>query len=552
MQKIAQKQIMPRDLNPENVRTSALKHPRTLRQDHIRAMTTGFGGKFLPVFVVPLLREDRMLGTTFRFGIQMAETADMLMNPVRVKATVWVVPKLAFERFKDLGHLNRSYAGEKEIDDSVTPWFNFSSPDDGGAPTRVTKEFYKTLGMHNLLGQPVNSDYLEAYNCIWNYVATQTSTDLTPRTATDDTLAPAFWMHSAMKHVKPKFDEALIHGEVPLTVSSAQLPVTGLGFSADPTQSNQTVTATGGVDDIGQYSYGSGGIPNIKMAGARAPEVFAELQDNGITVSLANIELAKKTAAFARIMTDYQGIDEDFVIDALMSGIRMPEEGMKRPQLLGETETTIGMSQRYATDSGNLDKSVTNGQTFLDVRAMVPQLNTGGIVMGIVEILPEQIYERRMDMYAHAYTVESLPERIRDELDAEPVDVVHNMVVDTDHAQPNDVFGYEPLNAKWQRNLVTLGGLYYRPDGDAAWNENRNRVWASENEDPVLGDDYYLATNLHHEVFADAQTDPFEVSVVGMAQIEGNTYFGPGLREARGEYDKVAAKADYTRIDQDA
>lgn len=551
MQRFTQRATLPTQTGPDNVRTTPQAHQRTTRVDFKRVVTTGFGGQFLPIFAVPLLREDALRMTTFRLGFEMAETASMLLNPVRVAAHMWFVPKLAFERFEDLGQINRSYLGKPEKDNNVVPWFQLGTIEDGAASDPVFGEIARTMGLHSGPGATVNLDYIEAYNAIWNYVASQTSQSLTHRSEHDQTLAPAFWMHSAMRHVKPTFDQALIHGEVPLNVTESMMQVQGLVVEQNAAHSAATYYNPDGTT----VTSPNGGWPSsvLSLGGSNKGSGFispwVEMEENGITVSLANIDLARKTAAFARIRQQYQGLNDDQIIDLLMQGVRIPDEGLNYPLLLDRKETIFGMSQRYATDSGNLEKSVTRGQTLLDMRAAVPQTNTGGIVMCCVEILPEQLYERQFDPYMMSESVADLPDRMRDELDLEPVDIVYNAFVDVDHSDPLGVFGYAPLNHAWQREAPMLGGLYHRPRADAAWNENRNRIWAVETQDPALGDDFYLASNIHHEVFADSQTDPFEISASGVAMIEGLTFFGPALRESVNDYDKVMEKADLSRID---
>lgn len=550
---IHSRSTMPLQGRDQNQRTTPQPYARTVRNDFKRVITTGFGGQFMPIVAVPLLREDRLLSTTYRFAFDMAETSQMLINPVRVAVHMWFVPKLAFERFLDLGHLNRSYFGKQEVDGSVTPWFQTHEIDDGHAQNPETLPFYRMLGAHSTPGRVVNTDYVEAYNAIWNYVARETSPSLTTRDALDTSIAPAFWAHSAMRHVKPTFDQALIHGEVDLDISEQEVPVTGIGVRSSQAASLQTNVRETDAAEVQEWMGWENNVAT-RQDPAAGRESFPDIRvkfgaEVGATVSLANIELAKRTAAFARARQAYQGLDDDQVIDLLMSGVRMPEEGLQRPVLLGRRETIYGMSQRYATDSENLDKSVTTGQTMLDLTVAVPQVNTGGIVMGICEILPEQLYERQQDAYLSAVEVSNLPDRMVDELDLEPVEVVHNGDVDTDHSDPEGVFGYAPLNRRWQRECPNIGGLFYRPRAGAPWNENRDRIWAVETEDPVLGDDFYLASNIHHQVFADADTDPFEVSVNGMSRIEGLTFFGPALRESTGDYEHVKALADTSRIE---
>lgn len=547
---------MPIQGRDQNVKTAPQQYARTLRSDFKRVLTTGFGGQFMPVMAVPLLREDRMLSTTYRFALEMAETSQMLLNPVRINVSMWFVPKLAFARFLDLGHLNRSYMQKQEVDASTTEWFDMIDLDDGAGVAPVTEPFFKMMGMHTAPGVQVNSDYLEAYNAIWNYVAAQTSPSLTARIPLDTTIAPAFWDHTSLKHVKPTFDQALIHGEFTGEIEAAQLPVTGIGLEGIATAAAETNVrySDGTTQNItGWKSDSAPGGGNeekvyIEEGATGYPAIFAEMAAAGVTVSLANMELAKKTAAFARARQQYQGLNDDDVIDLLMAGVRLPEEGLQQPILLGEGHTIYGMSQRFATDAANLDKSVTEGRSMIDINVQVPQVNTGGIVMGIVQILPEQLYERQEDQYLVRSLPTELPDRLSDELDLEPVETVTNKQIDTDHTVPAGTFGYAPLNHRWQRDVPNIGGLFYRPRADEAWNENRDRIWAVETIDPTLGDDFYLASNIHHQVFADGATDPFEVSVNGLAKIEGLTFFGPGLRESEGDFDKIAALVDDTKI----
>lgn len=526
-------QPLPAQRTPDNYRTTAQAYPRTIRTDLKRVLTTGFGGRFLPIAAIPLLREDALLMSRFRFGFQMAETAQMLMNPVRVSVSAWFVSKLALERFGDRGILNRSYLKKAEKDGQVVPWFDTTNLWQDGT---TVYPVYKTMGLHGPQGETVNSDYIETYNAIWNYVAEQASPSIQKRPAKTQGLAPAFWHHSAMRHVKPTFDQALLHGEVALNVTNSSMHIRspGLGSYSSAVPPDQP---QGPASD--NYS---GNGPYIWH------DITAELEDDGITVSLANIELAKKTAAFARARQAYQGLGDDQIIDLLMSGVRVPDEAFRYPVLLGERETIFGMSQRFATDGTSLDKSVTTGQTVLEMDVAMPQQDTSGVVMFIAQVLPEQLYERQPDKYLHTKDQVDLPDRLRDELDLEPVEIVLNGDIDTDHSDPETVFGYAPLNHRWQREAPNLGGLYHRPDAQAAWNENRNRIWAVEAVDPVLGDDFYLASNIHHQVFADSQSDPFEIAVNGVARIEGLTMFGPALRESYGDYDAIMGHADMSRI----
>ena len=125
---------------------------------------------------------------------------------------------------------------------------------------------------------------------------------------------------------------------------------------------------------------------------------------------------------------------------------------------------------------------------------------------------------------------------------------VKNDYVDTDHDTPNGTFGFAPLNHEWNRVAYNVGGKFYRPAVDLVVDEDRQRIWAVETENPVLSADFYLCTNMHQKPFLDTVADPFEAVAVGDFVIEGNTVFGGVLVEAMNNYDAVMAKAPTDRV----
>jgi len=550
MQKQHSTRTMPYQPNAPRIRRNAIEHQRFIRPNVSGAVTTSFGGVLMPLAAQGLLREDGMRTSTFGVNLQMAETSAMLINAVRVTARAFFVPKLAFERFKDMGTINRSYAGEAEVDGEVVPWFQ---PYTEGAEVSA---FRKALGLHMPIGETGNTDYVEAYNAIWNYLATQTSPSLELRQSTDDTLAPAFWSNSNMKYVVPTFDDALIEGEVPLSVTGGQMPVTGFGIgSSSGAGSTQTVYETDKGDEIITYDKAIRGSQNDPNAGLIAkidatglPQIYAQLVEDGITVSLANIQMARETATWARLRTQFQGVSEEWMIDQLLAGIQVRDEQLRHPIELDMKETTVGMMERYATDAANLDQSLADGRASLRLQAGIPPTTTGGVFMIVGQVLPEQVYERQRDYYFAAATVDDLPQRTSDELDPQPVEMVACKEVDSSHTQGDDLFGYRPLNAKWMRRFTALGGRYFREKPDDPWTQDRNRIWTPEVPDVTLGPDFYLSTDISHEVFNDSNLDPFEWWVNGVAMTEGLTYFGPALREATDDYDKVIAQVDGSRL----
>lgn len=541
-----------------NVRKTPMDHPRTVRPDDVSVITSSYGGKLVPLKMIPLHREDGVMQSRIRVNVQMSETASMLLNPVRVSVAAYVVPKLAFDRFTDMGSIDRSWNGQPEIDDSVIPWF---MPDQAGDPE--LSEFYKVLGLHGADRSQFNTDYLEAYNAVWNYIASERSPSLQLRQSFDDTLAPAFWQHTQMRHVKPSFDAAMMDGEVAIRTETGVLraPVSGIGMEAG---GDYNVPPEIGVKETGGSArdYASGAFASNQNDrhifeedpnNPGYPNIYAELSEafGGFTFSVADIDQARKTSVWARMRNQYQGLSEEWMIDQMLSGIRLRDEELRHPFIVSSRENVIGMSQRYATDSGNLDKSLTDGRTAVDLDLRSPALPCGGVMVVVGQALPEQVYERQRDYYLNAQEVSEMPNRTRDELDPQPVSLVTKGEVDESHSLSDDLFGYAPLNHQWVRQAPNVGGRYYRPDPSAGWTEDRNRIWSADVVDPELGPDFYLSSTLSHEVFADQNTDPFEWWVSGRVNIQGLTFFGPPLQESVGDYDAIMAQIDQSRLKGD-
>lgn len=538
------------DLNRQ--RTAPLPVPHTKRNHNIGVLTSMPAGRCVPVMCIPLLREDKLTGSV-QIRTEMLETKELLLNPVYLRLTAYVVPLLALERFEgSRDQFDRSYKGQPKVDGgAVVP---FIETDPMGA--HGSNEVYKYLGLHAEPTDEVNTAYLEAYNQIWNFRAKNRSPLLTPRGRLTTTLAPAFWQSTRFEHVVPDFDQAVIDGEIPLNVVSGSLalsaafaPVTGL-------YSNTSVSSgpfNNPVDDSAatlttprEVSLdASTAVPRIR---ANLAGITAELEENGIVISLANIEVARRTQAFARMREMFQGLSDEYLIDLLMDGISLPDQQLKQPFLVADKTAKFGQAKRYATDAGNLAESAVSGGTMMSLALRVPRLNTGGVLMVIAEAMPEQLFERQRDPFFHSTSHEPWPEYLRDTLDPEKVDVVLNAEVDTNHSVPDSTFGYAPMNWKWGAMGPRVGGKFYRPTTDTTEDVERARIWALETVDPALGEDFYLVTNIHLKPFLDEETDPFELSAVGNCVIDGLTVFGGQLVEASGNYDEVLAKAPMDRI----
>jgi hypothetical protein len=494
----------------------------------------------VPLAAIPLLREDSVTRGVVRVAFEMAETVEVLMNAVNVTVHAHLVPFSAFERFKSLDELNRSYEEVAGAAGQVVPFFETMA-----APAHGANPILKYMGKHARPGTTINTAYIEAYNEIWNLRAKNRSPDITQRARLENTLAPAFWHHNAYEHIVPDFDQALMDGEVALSI--AQLPA-GLAAvkSTYPRSDAQgyvfpasNQSATGPTD--GYWTH-----PGVV---ADVAAVFTEMANSGIRISLANIDMARQTQAFARLRLEYAGHNDEYIIDLLMNGIQVPEQDWLKPMLLGSRSTIFGMSKRYATDAGNLTESVVNGGTFVDLSFAVPRCPPGGVIMITAEVTPEQLFERQRDPFMHVLDPDILPAFLRDTLDPEKVSVVKNEYVDLDHATPDNTFGYAPLNYEWAHNGPQIGGRFYRPAVNAAFDEDRQRIWAVETANPVLSQDFYLCTVMHQKPFVVTTGDPFEALVRGQATIAGNTVFGPVLIEASAQhYDEVMADAPATRI----
>lgn len=547
----------PNSMALNRMAVEPLTIPRTMRKHSARGITSMPAGKMVPLAAFPLLREDALRSGRLRFSFEMMETAEVLMNAVNVRVMAYLVPFLALERFNgSMDQLNQSYAGRPPIEgEDVVPFIETHE-----MGTHAANPIYKYLGLHGKSTDQVNTAYLEAYNAVWNFRAKNRSPDLSLRTRLDTSLAPAFWMHEQFRHIVPSVDFDRIDGEVALNVVEARMPIKGLGKkNTNFPEASGTVYESGGVtasyanasriSNAGSNDY----VFYVKGTAATSgdPDVWAELQENGITVSLSNLELARKTQAFAKLREKYNQHD-DWIINMLMDGVAIPEQAFKQPMLLADKQTIFGMSKRYATDGGNLTESVVNGATFIDMSLQVPRLNTGGVILIVAEVAPDQLFERQQDPFFHSTDHELWPQYVRDSLDPEKVDVVKNARVDTAHATPAGTFGYEPMNARWNIEQPRIGGRFYRPSVDAGFDEDRQRIWAVETANPVLGPDFYLCTTMHTKPFVVTDQDPFEVVTQGDLFIEGNTQFGGHLIEASDDYEKIMEKAPVERIDPEA
>lgn len=538
----------PGRVNIIRTETGPVEYVRSMRRHNARGITSLPSGKSVPIFASGLLRQDAVRSGRLRFQFEMMETAEIIMNPINIRVLAYFVPMLALDRFQgSMDILNRSYMGEPPMDGETPIPFIETAP--FGA--HGSNPIYKYLGLHGRADQQVNTAYVESYNQIQNLRRRNRSPKLSLRSRLDTTLAEAFWNHSQFEHIVPNFDQAAVDGKVPLNVVESRLPVSGIALAAGDafgTAGSSGLKQTKGPVAAGTNWLNSSGSHALYIQGqgagaAALPAIFAELQQNGLTLSLSNFELAKETAVFAQLRKQYSGHADEWLIDLLMQGIEVPEQAWKQPMLIGERSTIVGMSKRYATDAGNLSESAVNGATFIDLSLQVPEVPMGGVIMVLAEVTPEQLFERQTDPFLMVKEVKDFPDALRDKLDPTKVMVVPNEYVDVLHATPDGAFGYAPNNFMWNVTAPRVGGKFLRPVSNTAFDEDRQRIWSAETLNPSLAQDFYLCTNLHQKPFAVTTGDNFEVVTMGELFIEGNTQFGTPLIEASDDYDKVMSKA---------
>ncbi|HTN61993.1 MAG TPA: hypothetical protein VL147_10600 [Devosia sp.] len=539
--------------NVNRMSTTPVKYPRSKRNQAIGKITSVQPGVCAVIASIPMFRGDALKSTRVGFSIEMAETKDRIANKVRARVTAYLVPWLAFERFNgSRDEMDRSYAGEQGLGGTVVPFI-----DTAVAGAHGTSLFHKTQGLHLDPGVSYNTMYLEAANIVWNFRAKQRSPKIAQRLRLDDTPLPAFWGAGRFEHLVSDFDSASMDGQVALNVVDARMPVRGIAKASsiwEPGTTGPVFDSGGETVNYEGYSPVDGSVPNrvfyVKKAeGTGYPDVWAELEQNGITVSLANIEMAKKAQAFAAMRSKYEGHDDDYIIDTyLMNGLRIPDQALKQPMLIADQTVAFSQAQRHATDSGHLDEKAVSGFAEGSITLRCPALDVGGIVIVQVEILPDQLWERSPDPFLHATSVAEFPEAMRDFADPEKVYFVTNGEIDADHSDPDGLFGFAPLNWKWNAFGPGIGGKFFKPAAGGGTNVLRQRFWAHEEVDPSLSENFYLCKGLTTSIFLDETSDPFELTLQGNAVLDGLTQFGRALIEATDNYEKVMENMDQTRV----
>jgi hypothetical protein len=489
-------------------------------------------------------------------NVQMMETAEPITNAVHATAMTYLVPFTAFEQFNGSEEeAMRRYEGKESlITGNVEPFFNTNKYYNGTTVVTDTdastwdtaggngrSEFYKTLGLHTQK-TTINNSYVQAYNIVQNHRRRARSTQLAERNEFDHTIAEAFWPNSGNSMIVADYDDAVINGEVTLSSMTGEASIkaprmtnyNGVTFVASEVTSGTNMSSSanypaGGYVDLGdEFEFG---------------DVYADLSTALAKFNLAELAQGKLIAEYAKKRNALSGQSEEYIIDLLMRGI-MPNSAVSRlPILVGMGKGIFSMNQRYATDSANLEDSVTNGMVNINYRCAVPRTKLGGVLVTQLEVAPEQVWERKKDYFLYTTDARKLPNALRDHLQiegGEGVKVVTKDHLDVNHSTPDAILGYAPLNFEHRVNDVRIGGKFYRPASDSTYVEERSRIWSAEAANPSLNTDMYLCTNVHKKVFADQVSDSLEYSVVSDFNLRTDIQFGDRLQETDATSDHEA------------
>lgn len=541
--------------------TAPVQFSKTKRAEKINTMSSARAGVVVPMAYAPLLAGDSASGRLVA-EIRLKEMPKPLLNGTVANFQAWVIPKSAHPTFPGRDELMHARTGEVikslgSADRTPPPYYTVIN---GAAlATAAGSEFFTTLGIHVPTGSEINADVIDAFNVVYNFRLAAHSSRLPRRKYAAEDIAeatelpPAFWPSARLSRVVPDYERALIVGSLDLDVIAGSLPVSGLGIRDAETLSlsSMYVKETGQttptlMQDTSRSGSNSMLVAKLEGPGGTYPEIFAEMAGQSMNVTLADIDKARVTQAFAKLRTAYAGNDatgfdnDDTIVAHLMQGITVPQDEFKRPWLLDSVRVPVGFAERFATDAANLDASVSYGRAKAGLRINVPVLDVDAMIIVTVEVLPERIDERMTDYFLTVTHPDQLPNALRDVQRTEPVDLVPNSRIDAKHTAPAALYGYEPMNDKWNRDFTRLGGDFYQATPGAGWTDNRSNIWQTEIVDPVFSETHYLApVPFPHDVFADKNADAFEFVCRGLIGIVGLTQIGDVLAENNDDYDAV-------------
>jgi hypothetical protein len=541
----------------EMIPMNALSYQMTTRPVQKKVLGSQDAGNAIPTSMDYVGPNESGVGSV-ALNVQMMETAEPITNAVHATAMTYLVPFTAFEQFNGSEEeAMRRYEGKESlITGNVEPFFNSNKYWNGTTVVTDTdastwdtaggngrSDFYKTLGLHTQK-TTINNSYVQAYNIVQNHRRRARSPQLAERNEFDHTIAEAFWPNSGNNMIVGDYDEAVNEGEVTLEGLTFKAPIrsTDNGIHAGGSSLRAPFSAFSGMTPIPTATK-----PDGTVAGQYAHEfdgIWAELTSGGnATMSLAEIAQGRLIAEYARKRANMSGQSEEYIIDLLMRGITPTSAVSRLPILVGMGKGIFSMNQRYATDSANLEDSLTNGMVNINYRCAVPRTKLGGVLVTQLEVAPEQVWERKKDYFLYTTDAGKLPNALRDHLQiegGEGVKVVTKDHLDVNHSTPDAILGYAPLNFEHRVNDVRIGGKFYRPASDSTYVEERSRIWSAEAANPSLNTDMYLCTNVHKKVFADQVSDSLEYSVVSDFNLRTDIQFGDRLQETDATSDHEA------------
>ena len=514
--------------------TTPVQFGRTTRVDEFERMSSARAGVVVMADYAVVLRGDSCSGS-FSITADLGELPRPLLNRTKFNVQAWFVPKTSHPKFSGYDEFMNAYQGEQiktlGAADRNPPEF-FDTVSGADVVTIAGSDMFKTLGLHIAPGATINTDLIDAFWTIYNFRLASFSSRL-PRAQyyAEDPIGslsfpPAFWPANRLTGVVPDYERALITGALNLDVAAGQIPV------------KTDYTSTDGRNPQafeGELKFMTSGVP--------VADIWADLQDFTIPTTLADIDKARVGQAFAKLRTAMAGNDatgfdnDDAIVAELMQGFRVPEDQFKRPWLLDAETVQFAMSERPATDGANLDKSLTKGMAMAELRINLPAQDVGGIIVFTVECVPERIYEGQSDEFLYVTKPNDLPDALRDVLRPEPVDLVLNRRVDSRHTAPNGLYGYEPMNDKWNRRGTALGGVFYQPNPADQFLESRSGIWTPKIVDPTYTADHFLCPSpFPHDVFSDSQAPAFEFVCEHKLRLRGLTQIGDVLAENNDDY----------------
>jgi hypothetical protein len=539
--------------------TSPIQFNRTMREDSAVMISSGRAGVVVPIGYLPLLPADSAAGRA-HFHVELAEMPKPLRNAVTANFQAWFIPKSAHPQFAGMDELIASQTGNVikalgQPDRNPPPYYNVLTGTLRDAA--MNSPFARAIGLHVPPGTPLHTDLIDAFNLVYNFRLAAFSSRLarrqyaTENLAASTSLPPAFWPSSRFASVVPSYEKELVLGSLDLDVIAGRLPVSGLGVPPVGLGGVDGATYRETTKDLVVYSHSRNTTSTTNAIRMRLtpdgfPDVWAEMSGQTMGVTLADIDKARTTQAFAKMAAAYNGNDttgfnnDDAIISMLLQGLIVEQDNFKRPWLLDSKRVAVNFAERFASDAANLDASLTRGMAEAVLSINVPRQEVGGVIIFTVEVLPERIDERMTDEWLIAQKPDDLPNALRDSQRVEPVDLVLNRRLDARHSSPNGLYGYEPMNDKWRRKFTRLGGKFYKPTAGGGFVENRANIWQVEILNPNFDQTHFLCPSpFPHSVFSDQNADAFEVYGRHAVTITGNTQFGDLLMEDNGDFETV-------------